>query len=87
MKMSKKIIHVNQNIIRHNVKNKTNIPPCRIQIGHETKYCSTVKINGPSKMIYNNDDPLDCGARLWIETDAEIELIDETTYSEIKNFL
>lgn len=38
-------------------------------------------------MIYNNDDPLDCGARLWIETDAEIELIDETTYSEIKNFL
>jgi len=36
-----------------------------------------VDIKGPSRMIYSPNKPRPCGAKLWIETDAEIELIGE----------
>jgi len=39
------------------------------------QYCMEVDIKGPSRMIYRPDKPRPCGAKLWIETDADIELI------------
>jgi hypothetical protein len=36
-----------------------------------------VTINGPSRMVYRPDKPRPCGAKLWIETEAELELIGE----------
>ena len=30
-------------------------------------------IKGPSKVVYSPNKPLSCGARVWIETEAEIE--------------
>ena len=36
-----------------------------------------VHIDGPSKMIYSPDKPLKCGAKLWIETEADVQLIGE----------
>ena len=79
-----KIIHVNQQVIRHNLKHNDNLPPCRVQSGARSRYCREVVINGPSKMVYHPNDPLRCGARLWIETDSPVELIEETKYSVIK---
>jgi hypothetical protein len=35
-------------------------------------YAHEVEILGNSKVVYSPDDPLPCGARLWIETDAEV---------------
>lgn len=52
-------------------------------MGGKTLYGSTVEILGPSKMIYSNDKPLSCGAKLWIETTADIVIEDECTMSDI----
>ena len=80
----KKIIHINKNIIQYNGKHGTDLPVCRVQVGKKITYGRTVDILGPSKMIYNNDKPLSCGAKLWIETDADIVIKDECTFADIK---
>jgi hypothetical protein len=35
-------------------------------------------------MVYDGRQ-LSCGARAWVETEADIELIDEMTYAEAKD--
>jgi hypothetical protein len=74
-----KIIHINRNIIQRNAKNGTRLPVCRVQEGNSVRYAMEVEIKGPSRMVYSPDKPLKCGAKLWIETEAEIELIGETS--------
>ena len=48
-----------------------------------TRYAREVEILGPSKMVYNGTQ-LRCGARAWIETDAELNLIDEMSFQEAR---
>lgn len=79
----KKLIHINRNIIQYNAKHGTNLPVCRVQVGDKALYGMAVDIKGPSRMVYNPDDPLKCGAKLWVETEAEIEIEGECTYQEI----
>ena len=57
---------------------------CRIETEGNTWYGSQVDILGPSSMIYSPDKPRRCGAKLWIETDAEVVIHDKTTYAELK---
>ena len=77
MRTKKKYIHVNQHVIRANKKNGNNDPVITIKQGSKNTYCHEVQINGPSKVIYGgNDKPLlSCGARVVIETEAEIEIV------------
>lgn len=82
--MTKKLIHINRNVIQWNAKHGANIPVCRVSEGKETKYGRTVDIHGPSKMIYDPDNPLKCGAKLWIETEADITIEDECRWDDIK---
>ena len=74
--MKKKYIHINQHIIRSNKKNGTNDPVITIKEGKTNTYCHEVKILGESTLRYGgNDKPLlPCGARVVIETTAEIEI-------------
>tara|TARA_R100001530_G_scaffold133603_1_gene107236 strand:- start:2910 stop:3128 length:219 start_codon:yes stop_codon:yes gene_type:complete len=69
-----KKIHINQHKIRANNKNKTNEPVITIKEKKNNTYCYSVEILGPSKVIYRPEKPLSCGAKVWIETDAEIKL-------------
>jgi len=80
----KKIIHINRNIIQYNGKHGTDLPVCRVTEGKDTHYGRTVEILGPSKMIYNDKNPLKCGAKLWIETEADIVIEDKCVYNDIK---
>lgn len=73
----KKIIHINRNIIQQNAKRGEQKPVCRVQQGNSVRYCMEVLINGPSRMVYRPDRPLSCGAKLWIETESDVELIGE----------
>lgn len=84
--MTKKIIHINRMIIQHNIKYGKNLPVCRIEESglKSIRYCMEVNIQGPSKMVYDNDNPRPCGAKLWIETTADIELIGEKPWNDIK---
>jgi len=70
-----KIIHINRNIIQSNAKNGTENPVCRFEENGKVTYCMEIQINGPSRMVYRPSDPRKCGAKLWIETEADCELI------------
>jgi hypothetical protein len=69
-----KRIHVNMHKVRANKKHGTNEPVLTIKEGKSNTYCHEVDILGPSKLVYRPDKPLSCGARVWIETDAEIKI-------------
>ena len=78
-----KIIHVNRQHIAMNAKDDKNRPVYTIKDKGKTLYAREVVINGPSKLVYNGDQ-LTCGARAWIETDSDIELIDQMTFKEAR---
>jgi hypothetical protein len=69
----KTIIHVNQHVIKANAKNGTNDPVLTVKNYKENRYAHAVFVNGPSKVVYS-EKPLSCGARVWIETQAEVEI-------------
>jgi len=71
------IIHINRNIIQQNAKHGRDEPVCRVEKDGKVRYCMEVRINGPSHMIYRPNKPRPCGAKLWIETFADVELIGE----------
>jgi len=77
--MTKKYIHVNQHKIRANKKNGTNDPVITVKEGRKNTYGHSVRINGPSEVIYGgNDKPiLSCGARVVIVTESEVEIDDK----------
>lgn len=77
------IIHVNRQHIAMNAKDGGDRPVYTIKQGRRTRYAREVVINGPSRMIYNGSQ-LNCGARAWIETDAELTLVDEMSFAEVR---
>jgi hypothetical protein len=66
-----------------NAKDGKNRPVYTIKDSGKIKYAREVIIDGPSKLVYNGKQ-LSCGARAWIETDSDIQLIDEMTYTEAR---
>ena len=68
MKERLKRIHINMHKIRANKKNGTKEPVITIKTSKKNIYAHTVKILGGSDIIYSPDKPLNCGARVWIET-------------------
>lgn len=80
-----KIIHVNRQHIAMNAKDGKNRPVYTIKDSGKTRYAREVIIEGPSRLVYNGTQ-LSCGARAWIETDAELQLVDEMTFKEARNY-
>lgn len=70
-----KIIHINRNIIQSNAKRGSEEPVCRVEENGVVQYCMEVDIRGPSRMVYRPNKPRPCGAKLWIETEADVILI------------
>ena len=62
-------IHINQHVIKSNHKKE---PVITVKNYKSNTYAHEVKILGESKVIYSPDKPLSCGAKVWIETDAEV---------------
>lgn len=72
----KTIVHVNQHIIKSNAKNGTNDPVLTVKTYKSNTYAKDVKIHGASRIVYSPDKPLSCGARVWIETESEVEIVE-----------
>lgn len=71
--MATKRIHINSNTIKSNAKHGTNKPAITIRNGQKVEtYAHEVIITGASRVIYRPEDPLVCGAKVWIETDSEV---------------
>jgi hypothetical protein len=70
----KKRIHVNQHVVKRNSKTGERNPVITIKEGRTNSYAHEVEILGPSKVLYSPDKPLSCGAKVWVETDAEIKI-------------
>ena len=68
---------MNQHVIRANKKHNKNDPVITVKSGKTNTYCHEVEVLGPSKVIYGgNDKPLlNCGARVVIETESEVNVI------------
>ena len=72
--------HVNIGIIRSNKKHGTNDPVLTVKtykpniktVLLSNDYAHEVEILGDSKVVYSPEKPMSCGARVWIETDAEV---------------
>jgi len=68
-----KRIHVNQYVIKNNAKTGKRDPTITVKTYKSNTYFNEVEILGPSKVVYSPDKPLSCGAKVWIETTAEIK--------------
>lgn len=74
----KTIIHVNQHVIKANIKNGELNPVLTCKTYKENNYAHEVVIYGQdgkeaAKIIYSPTKPLSCGARVWIETENKID--------------
>jgi hypothetical protein len=68
----KTVVHVNQHIIRANQKSGAREPVLSIKTYKSNTYAHRAEIHGSSRVVYSPDQPLKCGARVWIETEAEV---------------
>ncbi len=65
-------IHVNQHNIKHNTKYIDKKPVLTVKTYKSNTLTDEVTIHGPSKVVYSPENPLPCGARVWIETEAKV---------------
>jgi hypothetical protein len=72
----KKRIHVNQHKIRSNQKTGNREAVLTVKTYKSNDYCHEAIIDGPCRVVYSPDKPLSCGARVWIETDAEVVCVE-----------
>ena len=78
--MSVKRIHVNRNTLASNKKHGRNEPVVGVEErGSKKMYGHRVDIvkDGEviASVIHNEDRPLKCGARCWIETQADVRVV------------
>ena len=77
----KRIIHVNQHKIRANIHRtpEEREPVLTLRTYKDTSYGNTLTIKDKdgedvARIVYRPDKPLDCGARVWIETYHDVEV-------------
>lgn len=71
----KTIIHVNQHVVKANAKSGKQDPVLTIKTYKSNTYANEVTIKGDSKVVYSPDKPLSCGAKVWIETNSQVEVL------------
>lgn len=69
-----KRIHVNQHKIRSNRKCGENDAVVTVKSKFGNHYGNRVVIHGPSEVVYRADNPLSCGATVWVETKAKVTI-------------
>lgn len=70
-----KRIHVNQHIVRANVAADADASAITVQWKGKSYVARNVAIRGESAVKQRMHKPLSCGARIWIETRAEVEIL------------
>jgi hypothetical protein len=68
-------IHINQHVIKRNAKTGEREPVITAKTYRDNKYGSEVYVDGPCKIVYSPDNPLSCGAKVWIETKSGVRVV------------
>jgi hypothetical protein len=76
----KKRIHINQHVIRKNAKTGEREPVITVKTSKSNNYGHEVRVEGPCTIVYSPDKPLSCGAKVWIETEADVIIRDKTKH-------
>ena len=71
----KTIVHINQHNIKYNKKNVIKKPVITCKTYKSNNYGNKVEILGKCLVVYSPDKPLSCGATVWIETGAEVVIL------------
>jgi len=77
----KTVIHVNQHNIKFNAKNEDERKPVlTTKTYKDNRYGDTVIIrdanrNEIGRFVYRPDKPLSCGAKVWFETEYDVEVV------------
>ena len=66
-----KRIHVNQHNIKANAKG-SDLPVFTVKTYKANHKGDRVSVNGPVELVYSPDNPLSCGAKVWMETTAPV---------------
>ncbi|WP_413161144.1 DNA-binding protein [Capilliphycus salinus ALCB114379] len=74
-KRAKKIVHVNSQRIRQNQKHQEQLPVITVKTGQTNTYGHIVEIPGGCRVVYRPNKPLPCGARVWIETFYDVNVV------------
>ena len=61
-------------VIRSNKKNGETKHVITVKTSKRNIYAHRVDIGGSSTVVYSPDKPLSCGAKVWIETSADVEM-------------
>jgi hypothetical protein len=74
-----KRIHVNQHAIKANAKNGTDDPVLTVKTTNGNDYGHSVAIldddgREVARLVYSPEDPLSCGARVWLHTRNEVRI-------------
>jgi hypothetical protein len=77
-----KRIHINQHVIRANRKTGDHHPVITVKHGKANTYGHRVTVHGPSEVVYSPNKPLSCGAHVWVETFAEVEIHNDETNND-----
>ena len=68
-------IHVNQHNIKKNAKNNADLPVLTVKTYKDNIKYNEVVFTGEARVVYRPDDPLSCGAKVWIETLAPVTIV------------
>lgn len=68
-------IHVNQHVIKANRKNGTDDPPLTVKTSKTNTKARSVRIDGPSEVVYMPESPLSCGATVWVQTTSPVRIM------------
>lgn len=71
----KTIVHVNQHNIRANTKGAS-LPVLTVKTYKSNTYANVVEFTGKARVVYSPDKPLSCGARVWIETNDPVTIVE-----------
>ena len=75
-------IHVNQQAIRSNQKNGTKEPTVMVKSGSKNIRAHNVQINGSCEVVYRPENPLSCGAKVWIEVEPNV-VVETFTFADM----
>ena len=68
-------IHVNRHVLAKNKKAGERIPPLTIRTYKGATTASELEIRGPCRLVYAPDDPLPCGATVYLITESDVVVI------------